>query len=123
MDRVRLYADISIRRGCGFGVLAIACAMAGVAHDAALAIRGGAIMVMIMWVILLVKGLRAPVRNYRDAELWILLDKRLDDVPRERTQQVIGTALRERYLWHAHVTAGVAAAMWITTFALRLIGV
>ena len=40
----------------------------------------------------------------------------------ERTQQVIGTALRERYLWHAQVTAAVAAAMWITTFALRLIG-
>jgi len=121
MDRIRQCADVSIRRGCGFGVLAIACAMVGVAHDATLAMRGGALMVMVMWAILVVKGLRAPVRRYRDTEVWILLDKKLDGVPADRIQQAIGTVLRERYLWHAYVFAGVAALMWLMSFLLRAI--
>jgi hypothetical protein len=121
MYRIRQCADISIRRGCGFGLLAIVCAMTGMAHEATLALRGGAIMVMVMWLILVAKGVHAPVRRYRDTEVWIMLDKRLDGVPAERLQQAIGGVLRERYLWHAYVFAGVAALMWLMTFILRAI--
>lgn len=121
MERIRYCADISIRRGCGFGVLAIACAMAGVAHDALLAMRGGALMMMVVWAVLVVKGLRAPVRRYRDTEVWILLDKKLDGVPADRIQQAIGSVLRERYFWHAYVFAGMSSLLWVMSFVLRAI--
>ena len=121
MDRLRYLADLSIRRGCGFGLLAIACTMIGVAHDLALALRAGAIMMMIVWTVLLVKAHRAPVRRYRDTEVWILLEKKLDGVPPERLQATIGGVLRERYLWHAYAFAVIAAGMWVAAFVARAV--
>ena len=48
VERIRALADVSIRRGCGFGLIAIATAMVGVGHDIALAAYGGSIMVALM---------------------------------------------------------------------------
>ena len=120
IDRIRLCADQSIRRGCGFGILAISTTMFGMAADPSLALRGGAIMVTIMWAVLLCKGLHAPRRNYRQTEAWLLLDRRVDSIPKERIQDVVGRTLRERYLWHADISAGMAVFLWIVSFVTRL---
>lgn len=118
MDRIRLCADHSIRRGCGFGILAITTAMFAMASEPLLALRGGALMMTVMWAILLLKGLRAPTRDYRQTELWLLLDRKVDAVPKSRIQDVLGRTLRERYFWHADVSASITAAMWLLSFAL-----
>jgi hypothetical protein len=117
MDRIRQCADISIRRGCGFGVLAIWTAMVGMSHDLVLAARGGALMFTLMIVILLLKAHKAPTRRYRDTEVWIMLDGK-PGLPESRLQGAIGGILRERYLWHAEVTAIATVILWIVAFVI-----
>lgn len=118
MERVRYLADMSIRRGCGFGLIAIGTAMTGMASDIVMAVKGGAIMLTLMGAILVFKGMRARATNYRHTEVWILLDKRLDGWPPNRIQQLIGSTLRDRYLWHAERTAMAAFALWAMAFLI-----
>jgi hypothetical protein len=120
MERVRHLADLSIRRGCGFGLIAIATAMTGMAGDIAMAVKGGAVMTTLMGAVLVIKAMRAPATNYRRTEVWIMLDKRIDGWPPHRLQQLIGGTLRERYLWHAEMTAMVAFALWTMALVIAL---
>ena len=117
MERVRYLADLSIRRGCGFGILAIVTAMTGMAHDMSLALRGGAVMLSLMVVILVWKGMRAQHVRYRRTELWVMLGGDLD-WPESRRQQLISGVLADRYMWHARVTAVSALVLWLMAFGL-----
>ena len=121
IERIKLYADLSIRRGCGFALLGIATFMVGMSADAVLAFRAGAIMVSLLMAVLLLKGFRAPVRSYKATEVWILLDKS-HGLPETRAQQVFGGILRDRYFWHAEIVAAGALGLWIVAFALRVFG-
>lgn len=85
--------------------------MVGMVSEMALAMKMGAIGTSLMVVVLLLKGLKAPARNYKHTEVWILLDKR-HDLPEPRAQQVIGSILRDRYLWHATWAALAAGMLW-----------
>ena len=117
VERVRYLADLSIRRGCGFGLIAIGTAMTGMSADIRLAVRGGALLFTIMGVILVCKSLRAMAKHYRRTEVWILLDGKVD-WPEDRRQQLIGGTLRDRYMWHAERTALAALALWLVAFVL-----
>lgn len=121
MEQIRHYADLSIRRACGFGFLGIATAMVGVYTDIVLAMRLAATGVTLMGAILLLMGLRAPRRSYKKTEVWILLDKR-HNLPEARAQEVFGNILRDRYLWHATLVAVAALALWTLAVTLRLFG-
>jgi hypothetical protein len=118
MERITHYADLSIRRGCGFGFLAIATAMVGCSSEIVLAVKLGALGVTLMGVILVLKAMRAPSRRYRDTEVWYMMDQR-HDLPESRAQQVFGSVLKERYLWHATLAGFTAAFLWLLTFALQ----
>lgn len=120
VERISTLADVSIRRGCGFGLIAVATAMVGVGHDIALAAYGGSIMVALMGAILLLKGYRAPKRRYKTTELWLLLE-RDHGLPEARAQEVIGGILRERYYWHARRAAVVAGVLWGLSLVIRLV--
>lgn len=122
MDRLqRIYqsADLSIRRACGFAYLAIVTAMVGMASDAYLSIKTGAILSTLVCAVLVYKALRAPTLPYARTELWILLDKH-HDLPKERAQAIIGGVLRERYFWHAERLAAGTAVAWLLVFALGM---
>lgn len=121
MDHIRHYADLSIRRACGFGFLGIATAMVGVYTDIVLAVRLAATGVTLMGTVLLFKSLQAPHRSYKKTEVWILLDRR-HGLPEARAQEVFGNVLRERYLWHATLVAVVALVLWTLTVTLHLFG-
>ena len=121
MEQIRHYADLSIRRACGFGFLGIATAMVGVYTDILLAMRLAATGVTLMGTVLLLMGLRAPRRNYRKTEVWIMLDRR-HNLPEARAQEVFGNILRERYMWHATLVAIAALALWTLAVTLRLLG-
>ena len=120
MDRIFYYADLSIRRACGFGFIAIATAVVGLYWDAALMVKAAAIGVSLMVAILLYKALEAPKRPYKRTELWLLLNK-THDFPESRVQDVLGGVLRDRYLWHATVTGVAALVLWLLHFALLLV--
>ncbi len=121
LDQIKEAADLSIRRGCGFGLIAIATAAVGVSSDAFLAVKLAAICLSSMAAILLVKGMQAPTRNYRRTEVFIMLGRK-HGLPEDRAQRVFGSILRERYVWHATVTAVGATVLWGCTFALMLFG-
>ncbi|MGQ0677129.1 MAG: hypothetical protein ACT4N4_13725 [Rhodospirillales bacterium] len=121
MDRIRYLADVSIRRGCGFGLIAIATATVGMSSDALLALKLAAICASAMVAILLVKAIQAPIRSYKRTEVWIMLEKR-HDLPEARAQQVFGSILKERYMWHATITATAAGILWLATLAVALFG-
>lgn len=118
MERLRACADKSIRRWCVYGLLAIAALMIGVTVDAQLATRDGALMAMLLWVFLCFKALRAPTDDYRQTEAWRLLDQKLEAVPMNRLQEVVGGTLRERYLRHADFSAALATLLWTVSFGL-----
>ena len=120
-DRIRQLADISIRRGCGFGLIAIATAAVGVSSDAYLAMRLAAICATSMAAILAVKAMQAPSRNYRRTEVYIMLEGK-PSLPDGRAQRVFGEILRERYIWHATVTAAGAVVLWLVVFLLFILG-
>lgn len=120
MERIREYADISIRRACGFGFLAIATAMVGTCSNILLSAEIGARSLTLMTAILVLKAVRAPSRSYKRTEVWTMLNRR-HDLPEDRAQQVFGNILRERYMWHATVAASIAALLWCLTFAIRLL--
>ena len=115
--RLRHAADLTIRRAIGFAYIAIGTTMAGMAFDGYLAVKTGAILSTVVAAVLGLKALRAPRRPYKHTELWIVVDKD-HGLPEERAQDVIGHVLRERYLWHAQLIAGVAARLWLVGFAV-----
>ncbi|MCK6452038.1 MAG: hypothetical protein L6R19_14470 [Alphaproteobacteria bacterium] len=121
LDRIRELADISIRRGCGFGLIAIGTASVGASFDAFVAVKLAAICASAMVAILFIKAMQAPTRPYRHTEVWIMLERR-HGLPEQRAQQVFGSILRERYMWHATVTATGAGILWFATIALVLFG-
>ena len=121
IDRIREACDLSIRRACGFGVLAIFTTMVGMSYHPHVAIRVGGMLISLMTAILLVKGWRAPIRPYKQTEVWLILDK-CHDLIEDRAQRTIGGILRERYYWHATVSAAVAFPMWAVDLFLTYFG-
>jgi hypothetical protein len=108
----RELAHASIRRACGFGVIAIFTTMIGLSGDPYLAVRAGAFMVTITAVILLWRGQGAPKRNFRDTEVWLMIRRTAPAMPKDRLQRLIGGALAESYFAHARIAAYIAVAMW-----------
>jgi hypothetical protein len=122
MERIKEYADISIRRACGFGFLAIATAMVGTCSEILLSAKIGATSLTLMSMILVLKAIQAPSRSYKRTEVWTMLNRR-HDLPEMRAQQIFGDILRERYMWHATVAASIALLLWSITFMIRLLDV
>jgi hypothetical protein len=108
----RELANASIRRACGFGLIAIFTSMIGFSAEPYLAVRIGAFMVTAAAVILLWRGQAAPRRRYRDTEVWLMIRDTAPAMPKERLQRLIGGALAESYFWHARIAAYVAVTMW-----------
>jgi hypothetical protein len=119
MNRVRHFAEVSIRRACGFGFVAIGTMMVGMAWDIPLAVKSGAVLVSFMAAVLWWKAHQAPTRNYRDTEVFLLMDRR-HDFPEARAQQVFGSVLRDCYLRHATYIAGMAVLLWLIYFTMYL---
>jgi hypothetical protein len=121
MEAIREASDLSIRRACGFGLLAIWTTVVGLSYEPLIAVRTGAVLTTAMGVVLLIRAWGAPRRPYKRTEVWLILDKK-HDLPEARAQQVFGNILRDRYLWHATVAGGVALALWGIAIFLALFG-
>ena len=116
-DDVRRYAELSVRRGCGFAMMAIVTAMVGFSGAPWIAIRSGAIFVLIAAVVLFWRGFTARSRNYRHTEVWLMIEEP-PALPRERLQTMIGGALAEVYFTHARLASYLALAMCLIGSAL-----
>lgn len=119
-ETLRHYADIVIRRACGFGTIAIVTMMVGFAGEPGLSMRCGAVLFGLMAAILVIKAGAAPRSNYRRTEIWLFLKNEPPALPPERLQQLIGGVMADRCLWHAKLAAGLAAALFAFALLLRL---
>lgn len=122
MTEVERAAERSIGRGVGFGALAIALTVAGLAGYPQLALRSGACLALLMWAILKLKALRAPRRPYRKTEVWLILDRR-PDWSAEVAQRLIGEALRAALDRYARYVLAAALGLWLASAALPLTGI
>jgi hypothetical protein len=120
MDAVERAAYLSVGRACAFGALAIFCFVVGLSYDPDLAARAGGLLSMIMTAILAMRATSAPTRSYKTTETWLMLEA--SERPSAHVaQQVIGSALREAYLWYARSTALVTASLLIAALLLPLV--
>ena len=112
MDRIRLAAEVSIRRGMGFAALAIGVTCLGLSFDVVLALRTAAVTLGMACAILFFKGVQARTRNFRHTEVWILLDRSIS-LPDAVAQKLIGQVLRETYYRYGEWTLAVAVGVWL----------
>ncbi len=108
LDRIEQLARLSVSRACGFAALAILTFFVGLSSDLTLALRIAGLLSLLACLVLLLKAQFAMLRPYKRTEVWLLLK------PEERpqaaiAQQIIGTVMRETFLYFA-LHAGVAAA-------------
>ena len=121
MSDVERAAEQSVARGVGFGALAIALVVAGLAGYPQLALRSGAALALLMWAILRLKALRAPRRPYKRTEVWLLLDPR-PAWPAEVAQRLIGEALRRTLERYARFVLVAAIGLWLASLVLPTLG-
>ncbi len=126
MDAVRIMADLSIRRACGFGAIGIACVMLALSYDLALSFRTGAELIALFCLGLGFAAWRAPRRNLRHSELWSLLDQGdgafVRHLPRGEAQSLLAGVLRSRLLWHAERLGVASIALWAIALLFGLLG-
>ena len=116
-DDIRQYAELSVRRGCGFALMAIVTAMVGFSGEPWIAVRAGAVFVLIASVVLYWRGRHARQRNFRHTEVWLMIED-APALPRERLQAMIGGALAEVYFRYARLAAYVTLAMCLIDVVL-----
>jgi hypothetical protein len=121
IDRIRQFAELSVRRACGFAALAIVTLMIGLSANPTVALKAGAVSSTLVGVVLFLKSLRSQHTDYRRTELWILLDRR-HDLPEPHAARVITGVLHDVYLRHAELAAWVAFLFWLLVLATWLFG-
>ncbi len=112
MDRIEYLADVIVRRGCGFALLAICMVMLGLSYDLLLCLKSGAVLQALHGVVLGLFAYNAPKWNHRSTELWVLLDKGADLPPNYPPEQLL-EVLRKTYLRYAEMAGVVTLALCI----------
>jgi hypothetical protein len=120
MNRIEYIVEMCVLRGCGFGALAIATTMAGLAFDLALSFKVGAALTTFMYLVLEFQqrnALRVPARR---TEAWLLLDRGRDlppGYPETVIQQIRSDVIRR----YAALAGYTALAMCVIALGLHLV--
>jgi hypothetical protein len=112
MDRIEYLADVIVRRGCGFALLAICMVMLGLSYDLLLFLKSGAILEALHGSVLGLFAYNAPRWNHKSTELWVLLNKGADLPPNYPPEQLL-EVLRKTYLRYAEMAGVVTLALCI----------
>lgn len=120
MDRIRYFAEMSVRRAAGFGLLAIGLVVVACGYDPPLALRVLAILLSVEALVLYHCSLGSHRVPCRRREVWLLLDGRPG--MGDRAQDVISRIMAETFAAYARRLAGPAAAAWIADLGFRLFG-
>lgn len=117
-------SDMSIRRACGFALLAIGMIMFSLSYDLTLALHMGSELLALLTLGLVFAGWKAPRRDLRDTEAWIELvaSGRAHGISRHEVSPRLGAKLRERLFWHADRMAATTlcvAVFWLLISSLR----
>jgi hypothetical protein len=122
MDWARLndMAYLSVSRACGFACLAIFCFMIGMAGYPLVALKSGAVFMMLSAGVLAVKAQRSPIKPYKHTELWVLLAPEERPDPRF-AQQLIGLTLRDVFLRFSGYFAMAGLVCFAVAMAVQLL--
>jgi hypothetical protein len=120
MDRIEYLADMTVRRGCAFALLAIGTVMLGLSYDLVLSLKSGAILEALHGSVLAVIGYNAPRRNHRSTELWVLLNKGAD-LPANYPPELLLEVLRKTYIRYAEFAAVVALGLSVAAAIVWLV--
>ncbi len=112
MDRIEYLADVIVRRGCGFALLAICMVMLGLSYDLLLCLKSGAVLQALHGSVLGLFAYNAPRWNHKSTELWVLLNKGADLPPNYPPEQLL-EVLRKTYLRYAEMAGVVTLALCI----------
>ena len=119
MDRIEYLADLTVKRGCGFALLAIATVMLGLSYDLMLCLKSGAILEALHGAVLAIFAYNAPRWNHRSTELLTLLNKGAD-LPPDYPPELLLEVLRKTYTRYAEYSGVIAlllsvgaAIVWI----------
>lgn len=120
MERIRYFAELSVKRAVAFALLAIGTVFIGMSHEWLVAVRSTAILMSLLSAALLHCAWRAHLKDYRRRELWGMLDQ-WHGLPEDRAHATISGIMRETFLRYAEAAAWAAAALWLTAFATTLV--
>ena len=111
MERLEAMADLVIRRAIGFAGLAIVLVVLSLSFQLALALRSGAILVTLLWLIVLLKLVYVPSQDMRHSELWLMVAERHspDALPMQAAMRM---AFAARLRWHADRIGVFAISLW-----------
>lgn len=119
-SRINDMAYLSVLRACAFAGLAIFCFMIGMAGYPLIALKTGAIGMMLSAAVLAWKAQRSPRRYYKRTELWVLLAP--EDRPDPRfAQQLIGFTLRDVFFRFAGYFALAGFSCFALAMAVQLV--
>lgn len=119
MDRIRYFADLSVRRAAGLGLMGIALVVMALHFDRTLSMHALAGLLTLEALALYQMGRRAHRVPYERREVWLLIDGE-HGMRENRVQQIISEIMRETFLTYARRLAGPAAAAWVVDLGLRL---
>jgi hypothetical protein len=119
-SRLAEVATLSVSRACGFALLAIFCFMIGMAGYPLIALKTGAVGLMLTAAVLAMKAQLSPNKPYKRTEVWQMLD------PSERpdtrfAQQLIGLTLRDVFLRFAGYFAMAGLACFAVAVAVQIV--
>jgi len=115
-------AYVSVGRACGFAGLAVLCVVLGLSFEPALAAKTGGFMSLAICLILLFRAWRVHRQPYKRTETWLILRK--DDRPRaEVAQRLVGTALKDAYLFFAQKASVITMMFTGSAVVFQLQGI
>src|SRR5262245_39163913 len=117
MDRMEHLADLAVKRGCAFKLLAIATVMRGLSCDLVLCFKSGAILEALHGSVLAIFAYNAPRWNHRSTELWALLNKGAD-LPPNYPPELLLEVLRKTYTRYAEYSAAIALALSVAALTV-----
>jgi hypothetical protein len=121
MDRIRYFADLSVRRAAGLGLTAIALVVLALHFDRALAMHALAVLLTLEVLALFQLGRRAHRVPCERREVWVLMDGD-HGMSENKVQRIISEIMRETFLAYANRLAGPAVAAWVVDLGMRLSG-
>ncbi|NFV80717.1 hypothetical protein [Magnetospirillum aberrantis] len=119
MDRIRYFADVSVRRAAGLGLLGIALVVAALHFDRGLALDALAVLLTLETLTLYQLGRRAHRVPCERREVWVMMDGQ-HGMGDGRIQRVVSEIMRETFQVYARRLAGPAAAAWVVDLGMRL---
>lgn len=118
MDRIRYLADLSVRRGAGLGLVAIALVVMALHYDIALALNALAVLLTVEAATLFLLGMRSHRVPCQRREVWAMMDG--EHGMGDRVQRVISEIMRETFRAYGGRLVGPVLAAWVLDVGLAL---